>query len=311
MFDISPRTMDPLENTWSVSRSPLPIEPSAASDSDSSMNLNFTATLQNRRTRLEGTPHRTAKSNFVPQVESCVVKRTSPGTPWGIQIKGRGAGMSRWIEVSDVVDGSLSHSSGVHIGDSVVSIDSISLAGCRFEEVRELFYSGKTIVVERPLAEFFDFNSSIGHDRSTASTHASNASLREQNVTGCDLTATFGAAETQKREDAIARGEREVVIVRRFTSVQLGMVVGSSGDHAIVTRVKPDGPADLAGVVAGDRILRIDGMPMNSAAAATDSLRLAGTVPSTSLIFFSFCTEQCSCAIKIIPRIMSFLPCYI
>eukprot|EP00041_Stephanoeca_diplocostata_P026057 m.694614 g.694614 ORF g.694614 m.694614 type:complete len:1166 (-) comp22883_c1_seq1:215-3712(-) len=271
MFEVSGRTMDPLENTWSVSRSPLPIEPGVGSDSDGSMN--FTATLQNRRTRLEGTPQRTNKSNFVPQVESCVVKRTSPGTPWGIQIKGRGAGMSRWIEVSDVVDGSLSYTSGVHIGDSVVSIDSISLAGCRFEEVRELFYSGKTIVVERPLAEVDSHGDQI-----------SDTSSSEQNVTGCDLTATFGAAETQKRADAIARGEREVVIVRRFTSVQLGMVVGSSGNHAVVTRVKPDGPADLAGVVAGDRILRIDGMPMKSAAAATDTLRLAGTTVVLSLL---------------------------
>lgn len=75
---------------------------------------------------------------------------------------------------------------------------------------------------------------------------------------------------------AIGAGERDITIVRRFTSETLGIVV--SGDaKAVVSRVVADSVADAAGILEHDHIIKIDGANVTSTKDVTETLRMAGT----------------------------------
>lgn len=59
----------------------------------------------------------------------------------------------------------------------------------------------------------------------------------------------------------------------RAAAGYLGVVIGEKGGRAVVEAVAPDSPAEAAGLRAGDAVVKVDGAPVPTAAAARDALR--------------------------------------
>ena len=143
-------------------------------------------------------------------------------------------------------------------GDHVVAVDDEQTRNRLFADVKSMFARGQAITMERPQAR-----------------HSSDGG-------GDDDTLALPGNDEVAR--AIAAGEREAVVVRRFTSEQLGLVLAAAGSEAVVSRVVPDSAADCAGVLKNDRVVRIDGVRMRDPAHVTETLRMAGTTVVLTLI---------------------------
>lgn len=150
----------------------------------------------------------------------------------------------------------------VQPGDRVVTIDGTPTAGVTLNEVRGLFADAETLEFERTVERKGEEMPKPGV---------------EEPPVQCALPGDDRVAA------AIGAGERDVTIVRRFTSDTLGLVV--SGDNkATVSKVVPASVADVAGILEQDRILRIDGATVGSTREVTETLRMAGTTVVISVI---------------------------
>lgn len=101
-------------------------------------------------------------------------------------------------------------------------------------------------------------------------------------------------------------GDRSVLQIVRPSRAGIGAVVGLTPDGPVIESVEPGGPAEVAGLRRGDRLVTLDDEPIPTTLGAL-SERLAGPVGSTLVAEVARSAERVSVTV---PRAWASWECY-